>query len=111
MPEVSAQNVHDVLAKWVLADGLSLVCDLAKSQGPYLYDARSGKELLDFFSFVASRPLAYNHPKLIDPAFKKRLADVALHKPSNCDVYTVEYAEFVDKFGTVALGGQFKHIF
>lgn len=111
MPSVSPANVHEVLGKWLLADGFPLVCDLEKSQGAYLHDAKSGKDYLDFFSFFAARPLGFNHPKLRDPAFVERLGRVALHKPSNCDLYTVEYARFVDVFAEVALGGEFRHVF
>ncbi len=111
MSVVTPTNVHEVLSRWTLADGLPLVCDLKKSQGPYLHDSKTGKDYLDFFSFFASRPLGYNHPKLSDPAFLERLARAALHKPSNCDVYTVEYASFCDAFGRVALGGEFRYLF
>jgi L-lysine 6-transaminase len=108
---VTPGNVHEVLNRWVLADGFPLVLDLEKSKGPYLHDSKSGKDYLDFFSFFAARPLGFNHPKLDDPAFIQRIGKIALHKPSNCDVYTVEYARFVDTFARVALGGEFAHVF
>jgi L-lysine 6-transaminase len=111
MREVTPHNVHDVLARWILADGMPLVGDLAESRGSYLRDARTGREFLDFFSFFATRALAYNHPGLVEPSFRDHLARVAAHKPSNCDVYTVEYAEFVDRLATVALGRHFRHLF
>ena len=90
---------------------MAVVCDLNASHGHYLRDAISGTDYLDFFGFFASRPLAFDHPKLCAPEFVERLGAVARHKPSNCDVYTSEYATFVDLFGRVVLGGDFVHVF
>ncbi len=111
MSGVTPANAHEVLNRWVLADGFPFVLDLEKSQGSYLHDSRTGKDYLDFFGFFAARPLGFNHPKLVDPEFVQRLGKLALHKPSNCDAYTVEYARFVDTFSRVALGGEFAHVF
>jgi len=111
MSSSDATQVRDVLAKWVLADGLPLVCDLAHSRGAYLRDAVSGIEYLDLYSFFAARPLGFNHPKLTDPDFLAHLGRIAVHKPANCDVYTPEYASFVDTFCRRALGGVFPHVF
>ena len=40
-----ASMVHDRLAKHMLADGMPYVLDLAKSHGPYLYDASAQREI------------------------------------------------------------------
>ena len=111
MALVTPANVHETLNRWLLADGLAVVCDLEKSQGAYLHDALSDRDYLDFFSFFAARPLGFNHPKMRSPAFVDYLGRIALHKPSNCDLYTVEYARFVETFATVALGRDFRHVF
>jgi L-lysine 6-transaminase len=104
-------HAREILGRWIQADGMDLVCDLEGSRGHYLRDQQSGEEYLDFFCFFAARPLAYNHPKLSDPALIERMGKVARHKPANCDVYTPEYADFVDTFCRVALGGAFEHAF
>lgn len=109
--DVTAANAHEVLGKWILPSGMPLIWDPAKSHGPYLHCGKSGVDYLDLFSFFATRPLAFNHPKLTDPAFREKLGSLAAHKPSNCDVYTVEYAKFIDSMGRVAFGGEFEHIF
>ncbi len=111
MSQVDSTNVSATLSQWVLADGLELVCDLSASSGAYLHDSKTGKDFLDFFGFHASRPLSFNHPRLSSPAARERLARAAVHKPSNGDVYTVEYARFVDLFAKVPLGGEFAHLF
>ncbi len=101
----------EVLSRWILASGMDVLCDLTRSHGAYLYDARSGSEYLDLFSFFGARALGFNHRKLVDPDFVERMGRVALHKPSNCDVYTPEYEAFVDRFCTGALGGAFAKVF
>ncbi len=108
---VTPATVHEVLQKWIVVHGLPLVLDVDKSHGAYLHDAKTGTDFLDFFSFVAARPLSYNHPKLKEQAFVEELCRAALHKPANCDVYTVAYARFAEAFGSVALGGKLKHLF
>jgi L-lysine 6-transaminase len=95
----------------MLVDGFDIVVDLKKSRGTYLVDARDGKRYLDFFTFVASSPLGMNHPKLTAPAFLKKLAYVAVNKPSLSDIYTAEQAQFVDTFSRVAMPATLPHAF
>ncbi|MFA6438332.1 MAG: L-lysine 6-transaminase [Bacteriovoracaceae bacterium] len=99
---IAATEVHKTLSKHMLADGFDMVIDLKKSQGAYIYDSRYGKRFLDFFSFFGSSALGMNHPKLTTPEFLEKLAYVAVNKPSNSDVYSVEMAEFVETFGQLA---------
>lgn len=108
---MAAADVRGVLERWILANGMPLVCDLQKSHGSYLHDSSSGIDYLDFFGFVAARPLSFNHSGLRTPEFLERLTAIAIHKPTNCDIYTREYADFVDRFCSVALGGAFAHVF
>jgi L-lysine 6-transaminase len=82
----------------MLADGLPYVLDLAKSHGPYLYDAVSGREFLDLFMCFATCPLGYNHPGLMEPDFVRSIQPAALNKPSNSDFYTIEMVNFVETF-------------
>jgi len=99
------------LSRHMLVDGFDIVVDLKKSKGTYLVDARDGKRYLDFFTFVASSPLGMNHPKLTAPAFLKKLAYVAVNKPSLSDIYTAEQAQFVDTFSRVAMPATLPHAF
>ena len=108
---IAPNQVHSTLSKHMLADGLDFVLDLDKSQGAYLYDARDGKRYLDLFTFFASNPIGMNHPKLNNEEFIKQIGRVALHKPSNSDVYTVEMADFVATFFSVAVPDHFKYCF
>ena len=85
----------------MLVDGFDLVVDLKKSQGCYLYDSRYNKRYLDFFSFFGSSAIGMNHPKMTEREFLEKLAAVAVNKPSNSDVYSVEMAEFVETFSAL----------
>jgi L-lysine 6-transaminase len=59
--------------------------------------------LLDFYTNFATLPIGYNHPKMEDPEFRERLYQAALTKPANSDIYTEQYAEFVETFSRLAV--------
>jgi L-lysine 6-transaminase len=101
--EVEAREVLDSLSRHILVDGYHVVMDLARSRGSYLYDARSERFILDFFTNFATCPIGYNHPKLRTIEFRERLADVATNKPANSDIYTQTYANFVETFSRLAV--------
>jgi len=104
-------DVHAVLARYILADGFDLVFDFERSRGARVHDAKSGRQFLDFFTFFASSPIGYNHPRLRDPEFLGVLQRVARFKPSLADVYSVEYAQFVQTFGRLAVPAHLPHAF
>ena len=105
-------RVHEVLARSILVDGFDFVLDLARSAGSYLYDARDGRRYLDMFTFFASSPLGMNHPALADDQeFRAELAQAALNKPSNSDVYSVAMARFVQTFARVLGDPALPHLF
>jgi L-lysine 6-transaminase len=109
--QMPAAHVLPTLAKHMLVDGFDIVIDLKKSKGSTIVDAKTGKRYLDFFTFVASSPVGLNHPKLTTPAFLKKLAYVAVNKPSNSDIYTAEQAEFLEVFSRVAIPSYLPHAF
>jgi L-lysine 6-transaminase len=101
---VSPENVQTTLSKHILADGFDLTFDMEKSNGVYIYDAKYDRTLLDFFTCFASVPLGYNHPKMVnDEEFRKNLLMAAMINPSNSDIYTTQYAQFVDTFSRVGI--------
>ncbi len=104
-------DVHSALAKHMLVDGLDLVFDLERSQGSYIYDSRNGRRFVDFFSFFATNPVGINHPKMRDPEFMKHMAEVAIHNPTNSDIYTVPMAEFVETFARIGIPESLPHLF
>lgn len=109
---VGPKDVHDVLARSILADGMDLVLDIDRSSGSYLVDARTGKRYLDMFTFFASSALGMNHPALADDEdFRAELAQAAVNKPSNSDIYSVPMARFVSTFARVLGDPALPHLF
>jgi L-lysine 6-transaminase len=109
---VTPERVHETLRRHLLVDGFDLVLDTRASRGSWLVDARDGTRWLDLFSFFASAPLGMNHPALTeDPAFLAELTEVAVNKPSNSDIYTVQMAAFVDTFARVLGDRALPHLF
>jgi L-lysine 6-transaminase len=110
-PSVTPFNVHETLGRTILADGFDVVLDIERSRGVRLHDAKSGRRYLDMFSCFASAPLGFNHPRLTEPEFVAHLGRVAVTKPSNSDLYTVELAEFVSTFTRLAMPASMPHAF
>jgi len=109
---VQPAEVHNVLSRHMLADGYDIVMDLRKSKGSWVFDSRRGRNILDFFTNFASVPIGYNHPKMDTPEFRERIADAAVNKPANSDIYTTQMAEFVETFARLAVPPSLnKHLF
>lgn len=109
---IPADQVKESLSKHILADGFDLTYDMEKSHGAYIYDAKYNRTLLDFFTCFASVPLGYNHPKMVDDEnFKKNLLLAAMANPSNSDVYTQQYAQFLDTFSKIGIPDYLPHAF
>jgi len=109
--QITVDNSLEVLSQHMLRDGMNLLLDFEGSHDNYLRDLRTGKEYLDFFSFFASLPIGFNHPKTKDPAYQAKLNRVAQIKPSNADIYSMEMSEFVGTFARIAGNEDFKHFF
>ncbi|RJR28594.1 MAG: L-lysine 6-transaminase [Candidatus Latescibacterota bacterium] len=101
--KIAPTEVHSSLAKHMLVDGFPFVLDMDRSHGTYMVDKATGTEYLDFFTYFASNALGHNHPGLKEKEFHKRLGEIAILKPSNSDLYTIEMAEFVDTFARIAV--------
>lgn len=109
---VPPNQVNQALAKHILADGYDLTYDIEKSNGSYIYDSKHNRKLLDFFTCFASVPLGYNHPKMMnDENFKHNLMLAAMSNPSNSDVYTQQFAEFMNTFSKVGIPSYLPHAF
>ena len=108
---LTADRVHETLGRHILADGYDMVLDVDRSQGRRLWDARRGRAVLDMFSFFATAPVGLNHPKMADPVFREKLMRAALANPTNSDIYTVEFAEFVETFGRVGIPSYLPYAF
>lgn len=98
MSHLKASEVFPTLEKSILADGFDLVIDFEKSKGARFFDAKHQRTYIDFFSFFASNPIGFNHPRLSDKEFEQDLLTAAKLKVSNSDIYSVYLAEFIETF-------------
>ena len=98
---VDASRVLKSLEQHILLDGFRIVVDLEKSRGSYLYDAASGRRLIDLYGFFGSMPVGFNHPRFNDPDVERDLLRAAKAKVANSDIYSESYAEFVRTFARI----------
>src|SRR3954447_21349118 len=98
----SAADALKSLEEHILMDGFRIVFDLDKSRGSYIFDAAHGKQLIDFYGFFGSVPVGFNHPYFDQPEVQEELLCAAKTKIANSDVYSEQYAEFVETLTRVA---------
>ncbi|HLQ54374.1 MAG TPA: L-lysine 6-transaminase [Streptosporangiaceae bacterium] len=109
---MASDDVRGRLARHVLTDGLQLILDLRRSRGSWLVDARTGERYLDLYTFFASAPLGISPAGVVDdPEFLAQLTEAAVNKPTNPDIYTSHYADFVDAFARVLGDPALPHMF
>lgn len=101
--------VKETLGKHMLADGFDFVMDFDKSQGSWIHDRVTGKDYLDMFSMFGSASIGYNHPYLTEKS--AWLGKMAVNKPTLADVYSQEFADFMDVFSRVAIPKELQYAF
>ena len=94
-----------------LFDSFPIVWNIQKSQNSFLYDIHTNEEYLDFHGGFGSNPIGWNHPKLTKHFSSGLWNKHFLNKPANCDFYTPEYIEFIDKFQTTIIPKNYPHLF
>ncbi|MDB6056386.1 MAG: L-lysine 6-transaminase [Verrucomicrobiales bacterium] len=99
--KITPQNAVAHLEQHILVDGFKIVIDLERSHGPYLVDATTGREYIDMYSFYASMPVGFNHPHFDRPDVQADLLAASKIKVASADVYSVQFATFVDTFARV----------
>lgn len=102
-------DVKKVLGRHLLADGFDFVMDFEKSHGSYIHDSHTGKDFLDMFSMFASASIGYNHPYLMEKS--AWLGKLAVNKPTLADVYSKEFADFMEVFERVVIPKELQYCF
>lgn len=102
-------EVKKTLSRHMLADGFDFVMDLEKSHGSWIHDRLTGKEFLDMFSMFASASIGYNHPYIVEHA--AWLGKMAINKPTLADVYSQEFADFMEVFERIAIPKELQYAF
>ena len=98
---VKPVDVLSTLERHILVDGFKLIFDADKSFGSYFVDAASGRKFIDLYGFYASQPVGYNHPHFGRADVQAELLRAAKVKVANADVYTPQFATFVETFARV----------
>lgn len=106
---IAPSEVQEVLGRHLLVDGFDFVMDIEKSHGSWIHDSISGEDYLDMFSMFASASIGYNHPYLVEHT--SWLGKMAINKPTLADVYSVEYAEFMEVFERVLIPKELQYAF
>ena len=104
---MSDSQVIETLKDHILVDGFHIVVDQSNSLGSYVTDLNTGKKYLDCYSQFASQPLGWKHSALIKAQAEMGYAGRV--KLANSDMYSEEYADFVEKFSEIT--PDFKHYF
>lgn len=102
-------EVKKILSRHLLADGFDFVMDFEKSHGSWIHDRSSGNDYLDMFSMFASASVGYNHPYLVEKS--PWLGKMAIIKPTLADVYSQEFADFMEVFERVAIPKELQYAF
>ena len=103
--------LHDSISKYILVDHFNLIYDIEKSHCNIIVDKITGRQMLDAFSFIASNPIGHNHPGMFEAEFEKKLLKCARVNPTNSDILTEEYVEFVESFFNIAVPAYFRDSF
>ena len=106
---IKATEVRELLDRNILADGFEPILDLKESHDSWIVDKRNGEKFLDMFSMYASGCIGYNHQNILKN--KDLLANVSLFKPTLSDIYTTEYADFLNVFDKIAIPPYLKNTF
>ena len=107
-PEIT-NNVKKILSRHMLADGFDFVMDFEKSHGSYIYDSFTQSEYLDMFSMFGSTAIGYNHPYVMEKS--DWLGKLAVNKPTLADVYSQEFADFMEVFERVLIPKELQYCF
>src|SRR5215469_17585741 len=101
VPSFPPSGVVESLQHHILVDGFKLVFDVQNSRRSRFMDAATGREFIDLYGFYASQPIGFNHPYFSRPEVESDLLAAAKIKVANADVYTVQYATFIETFARV----------
>jgi L-lysine 6-transaminase len=98
---LTPRQVIAEMQQHVLVDGFKIVFDPRNSRGSKLVDAATGRKWVDLYSFFASQPVGFNHPYFDRADVEEDLLQAAKVKLANSDVYSVQFACFVQAFTRV----------
>ena len=81
------------MRRYVIADPYPFAIDLERCEGMWLATV-DGDRLFDWAGYYASKWIAHNHPRLLEPDYLRRLGYAANNKLANVDFLTPECLEY-----------------
>ena len=112
MTTMAAGKVHDTLGRHMLADGYDMVLDMEQEPRPPPL-GRAPRPLVPRHVLVLRHAAAGDEPSRSWRTRRsaRSCSRAALVNPTNSDIYTVEFAEFVETFGRVGIPSYLPHAF
>ena len=100
-PKEKSRAMLARLGHCVIVEPYPFVVDLEKSRGMYLATV-DGDMIFDWAGLYGSKLLGYNHPRLYEKDYLKRLQFAANNKMANPDFLTVECLEYYELLYSIA---------
>jgi len=92
-PGKQSEEMLDELGHYIIVEPYPFVLDLEHSRGMYLHTIE-GQTIFDWCGCYASKLIGYNHPKMYEPEYIKRLTIVANNKMPNPDLLTKDCLDY-----------------
>lgn len=100
-PGAKSKAMIEELRRYVIADPYPFVLDIEKGEGMWL-ETIDGQRLFDWGGYYASKWIAHNHPRLLEPHYLRRLAAAANNKVANVDFLTPQCVAYYRALHEVA---------
>ncbi|SCZ99562.1 BZ3500_MvSof-1268-A1-R1_Chr3-1g06101 [Microbotryum saponariae] len=95
VPGPNSKQASEAIAQFQDPRTHVFVTDYAKSQGNYIADV-DGNVMLDVFAQIASIPIGYNNPRLLELAKSDEFAIAAMNRPALGSFPSKEWAETIN---------------
>ena len=92
-PGPRSREMVEELQEYVVVEPWPFAIDLEHCNGMYLATV-DGQRIFDWVGYYGSKLLGHNHPRLLEPAYLKRLARAANNKTANPDFLTAECLDY-----------------
>jgi len=106
-PKADSQRMLDELSRYVIAEPYPFVVDLENSRGMWLATV-DGDRIMDWCGLYGSKLIGYNHPRMFEADYTRRLVIAANTKMANPDFLTPQclaYYRLLHRLAPVCMRG------
>ncbi|MBS1209619.1 MAG: aminotransferase class-III [Proteobacteria bacterium] len=107
-PKAKSQAMLDELAQYVIAEPKPFAVDLEQCRGIWLSTV-DGDRIMDWTGLYGARLIGYNHPRLYETDYTRRLVRAANNKMANPDYLTEEclaYYRLLHRLAPTCMAGR-----